>query len=69
MAHYAKKCIHCTDSHRTCVRTRMEDENGDLFYEQMYECGNASCRIKREISHIQRDIQTADRKMRKEKKT
>lgn len=43
----------------------MEDENGDVFYGQMYECGNTSCRVNREISHIQRDIQITDRKMRK----
>ncbi len=65
MAHYAGKCAHCTDFHRKCVRTRMEDENGDVFYGQMYECGNTSCRVNREISHIQRDIQITDRKMRK----
>ncbi len=65
MAHYASKCVHCTDSQKKCVRTRLEDENGNIFYEQMYECGNFSCKVNRGISHIQRDIQMADKKTKK----
>ena len=68
MAHYASKCVHCTDSQKKCVRTRMEDENGNIFYEQMYECGNFSCKVNRGISHIQRDIRMADKKTKKEVK-
>ena len=26
MAHYASKCVHCTDSKKKSIRTRMEDE-------------------------------------------
>ena len=43
----------------------MEDENGKIFYEQMYDCGNFSCKVNREISHIQRDIQVANTKTKK----
>ena len=63
MAHYASKCVHCTDTQKKCVKTRMEDEDGTIFYEQMYECGNLSCKVSKGISHIQRELQIADRKM------
>ena len=65
MAHYASKCVQCTDSQKKCVRTRLKDENGNAFYEQMYECGNFHCKVNRGISHIQRDIEIADKKKKK----
>lgn len=66
MAHYASKCVCCTDPRKKCVKTRLEDENGIIFYEQMYECGNFYCKVNRGISHIQRDIQMADQKTKKD---
>ncbi len=68
MAHYASKCVHCTDPRKKCVRTRLEDENGTVFYELMYECGNFSCKVNRGTLHIHRGIQMADQKMKKETK-
>ena len=65
MAHYASKCVHCTDVQKKCVKTRLEDENGNVFYEEMYECENLSCKVNRGILHIQREIQTADKKTKK----
>ena len=57
MAHYASKCVQCTDSQKKCIRTRLKDENGNKFYEKMYECGNSSCKVNKDIAHIQRDIE------------
>lgn len=59
MAHYASKCVQCTDSQKKCIRTRLKDENGNKFYEKMYECGNSSCKVNKDIAHIQRDIEIA----------
>lgn len=65
MAHYASKCVECTDTQKKCIQTRLKDENENIFYEQMFECGNSTCKVNKEISHIKRDIQMADEKTRK----
>ncbi len=65
MTHYASKCAHCTDSTKKCVRTRLKDENGSVFYEQMYECGNFSCEVNRGISHIQKKLPGTNEKNKK----
>lgn len=54
MAHYASKCVDCTDSHKKCIRTRMKDGDGKVFYGQFYECGNSYCDVKRGLSHGRR---------------
>ncbi len=62
MAHYATKCIQCTDTQKKCIRTRLKDEDGNVFYEQMYECENGSCKVNKGISTIQREIHMAEKK-------
>ncbi len=68
MAHYASQCVGCRDIQKTCVTTQMEDEDGNTFYEQMYECKNASCKVNIGISHIQREMQKAEIKKKKEER-
>ncbi len=50
MSHYASKCVECNDLSKKCIKMRLKDEKGKVYYELMYECNNNDCNISR-ISH------------------
>lgn len=54
MSHYASKCVECRDLSKKCIKMRLKDERGKVYYGWLYDCSNNECNISRISQRMER---------------